>query len=159
MNSSLIQVAFTAVRHFSRELNIGREAFIGQLPSSIPHRMFTLHGDLIRISEKSGSVWIGMTTLVEAHRGEMRLPVIRLDFAFEGLSDSEIDDFMSRSNVVAKQTGPKLPLDGTGVCLGTGGVPGRSRLPLRAPNSRVEHECDSLTTRRVVSVVARPNPT
>jgi hypothetical protein len=107
MNYSLKQVALTPVRHFSRELNIDREAFIGQLPSAIPHRVFTLHGDLIRISEKFGSVWIGMTTLVEAHRGEMKLPVMRLDFAFEGLSDSEIEDFVSSYNVVATQTRPE----------------------------------------------------
>ena len=107
MIPSLTQKAFTPVRHFTREINIDREAFIGQLPSAIPHQVFTLRGDLIRISEKSGSVWIGMTTLVEAHRGEMKLPVMRLDFAFEGLSDSEIEDFVSSYNVVATQTGPE----------------------------------------------------
>jgi hypothetical protein len=69
--------------------------------------VFTLHGDLIRISEKSGSVWIGMTTLVGAHRGEVKLPVMRLDLAFEGLSESEIADFVSGCSVVAIQTGPE----------------------------------------------------
>jgi hypothetical protein len=37
----------------------------------------------------------------------MKLPVMRLDFAFEGLSDSEIEDFVSSCNVVATQTGPE----------------------------------------------------
>ena len=107
MKSSLAQIALSPVRHFSRELNIDREAFIGQLPTALPQRVFTLHGDLIRIFEKNGSVWIGMTTLVEAHRGDMKSPVMRLDFAFEGLSDSEIEDFVSSCSVVARQTGPE----------------------------------------------------
>jgi hypothetical protein len=125
MKSSLTQVALSPVRHFSTELNIDREAFIGQLPTALQPRVFTLHGDLIRISEKNGSVWIGMTTLFESHRGDIKSPVMRLDFAFEGLSESEIEDFVSSCSVVATQTGPEAAaLMARGACLGTGGVPG-----------------------------------
>ena len=101
MIPSLAQKAFTPVRHFSREIDIDREAFMGQLPSAIQHQVFTLHGDLIRISGKSGLVWIGLTTLVRAHQEKARLPMMRLDFAFEGLSESEIEEFMASYSVVA----------------------------------------------------------
>ena len=107
MNPSPTQKAFTPVRHFTREISIDREAFIGQLPSAIPHQVFTLHGDLIRVAEKSGLVWIGMTTLLRAHQEQTRKPMIRLDFAFEGFSESEIEEFMASYSVVAKQTGPE----------------------------------------------------
>jgi hypothetical protein len=134
MIPSLTQKAFTPVRHFTREINIDREAFIGQLPSAIPHQVFTLRGDLIRISEKSGSVWIGMTTLVRAHQEQTRAPMMRLDFAFDGLSESEIEEFMASYSVVANKRCPKLPFDrddhghggSAGTIMGTGGVPGRS---------------------------------
>ena len=107
MIPSLTQKALTPVRHFTCEINIDREALIGQLPSAIPHQVFTVHGDLIRISEKSGLVWIGMTTLMRAHQEQTRAPMMRLDFAFEGLSESEIEEFMASYSVVAKQTGPE----------------------------------------------------
>jgi hypothetical protein len=125
MKYSLPQVAPSAVRYFFTELNIDREAFIGQLPTALQPRVFTLHGDLIRISEKNGLVWIGMTTLVEAHRGEMKSSVMRLDFAFEGLSQSEIEEFVSSCSVCGYKTGPEAAaLMARGVCLSTGGVPG-----------------------------------
>jgi hypothetical protein len=77
--------------------------------------VFTLHGDLIRVSEKNGSVWIGMTTLVEAHRGEMKSAVLRLDLAFEGLSQSEIEEFVSSCSVCGYTNGARsCRFDGTG---------------------------------------------
>ena len=107
MSPSLTQKAFTPVRHFTHEINIDREEFIGRLPSAIPHQVFTVHGDLIRISEKSGSVCIGMTTLVRAHQEQTRAPMMRLNFAFEGLSESEIEEFMDSYSVVAKPNGSR----------------------------------------------------
>jgi hypothetical protein len=94
MNSYYTAETFTPVEHFAREVQIEREEFLRQLPGAIGNRTFTRNGNLIRIPEKNGAVWIKMTELGERHLGQLDLPMMRLDFAFEGLSDTEINDFM-----------------------------------------------------------------
>src|SRR5687767_4562776 len=104
---------FAPATHFSREVHIDRGVLLAQLPAAIPYRVFTLRGDLIRIPEKNGAVWIGMTNLGLRHLG-LDLPMMRLDFAFDGLSEREIHDFMSCYDLWLRNRGSKLPSDGTG---------------------------------------------
>lgn len=95
MSSYFTPETFTPIEHFSREVQADREEFLRELPAAIEDRSFTLNGDLIRIPEKNGAVWIRMTALGDRHLGQLDLPTMRLDFAFEGLAQADIDEFMS----------------------------------------------------------------
>jgi hypothetical protein len=90
---------FVPIEHLAREVQTSREEFLRELPDAISNREFTLNGDLIRIPENNGAVWIRMTDLGDKHLGQLDLPMMRLDFAFEGLSQAEIDKFMETYDV------------------------------------------------------------
>lgn len=94
MNPYFTRETFTPVEHFAREVQITRDEFLRQLPDAISHREYTLDGELVRVAEKNGAVWIRMSDLGEKHLGQLDLPMMRLDFAFEGMSPAEIDEFM-----------------------------------------------------------------
>lgn len=85
---------FTPVDSFSREVQISRDEFLHQLPDAIGKRAFDIDKDLIAIRVGEGEVAIRMTNLENTDLGQLDLPMMRLDFAFHGLSDREIDNFM-----------------------------------------------------------------
>ncbi len=85
---------FTPVDHFSREVQIDRDEFLRQLPGAIDNRVYKLHGDLVTIPESGGQICIRMNRLPDSRLGKLTLPMMRLDFAFDGMTDTEIDTFM-----------------------------------------------------------------
>lgn len=85
---------FAPVEHFSREVQIDRDEFLRQLPGAIEPHTFTLEGDFVKIPEAGGVVVIRLASLPNEQLGQLDLPMMKLDFAFFGLSQGEIDAFM-----------------------------------------------------------------
>src|SRR6476620_4862188 len=83
---------FTPLDQFSREVQIDRDEFLRQL--LIGGRVFSVHGDIITVPEGGGQVRIRLTDLKDKHLGQLDLPMLRIDFDFNGLWDEEIKAFM-----------------------------------------------------------------
>ncbi len=94
MSTQFTSDTFTPVQDFSREVQIDREEFLRQLPGAIEPRPFSVDGDLVTIPEGNGHVCIKMTPLANEHLGKLDLPMMRVDYAFTGLSEDEIGKFM-----------------------------------------------------------------
>ena len=84
---------FTPLDHLSREVQIDRDEFLRQLPGAIGGRAFSVDGDIITVPEGGGQVRIRLTQLKDKHLGQLDLPMMRIDFDFNGLWD-EIKAFM-----------------------------------------------------------------
>lgn len=94
MTTPFTPETFTPVDRFTREVQIHREEFLRQLPGAIEDRPYEVSGDLITVQAGDGTMAILMTDLGARQVGSMMLPMMRLDFAFEGVSDADIDDLM-----------------------------------------------------------------
>ena len=85
---------FTPLDRLSREVQIEGEEFLRQLPGAIGGRAFSVDGDIITVAEGGGQVRIRLTDLKDKHLGQLELPMMRVDFDFNGLRDEEIKAFM-----------------------------------------------------------------
>ncbi len=94
MNLYFTPETYTPVDHFTRDVQIDREEFLRQLPDAVDKRQFEIDGDIISIPEKDGAVHIRITDLGVKEMGELKLPMLRLDFAFQNMRDEDIDAFM-----------------------------------------------------------------
>ena len=95
MSHTFSSDTFSPVHNFSREVQIDRDEFLRQLPGGIEPRTFSVDGNLITIPEGNGQVCIRLTPLANEHLGKLDLPMMKVDFAFNGLSDDEIEKFMT----------------------------------------------------------------
>ena len=94
MSTQFTTDTYKPVQDFSREVQIDRREFLRQLPGAIEPRSFNVDGDLVTIPEGNGHVCIRMTPLANEHLGKLDLPMMKVDFAFSGLSEDEIGQFM-----------------------------------------------------------------
>lgn len=89
---TLFQIeTFTPV---TREVQIDRDEFLRQLPDAIENRPHDIAGNLVTVSEGQGYVRIRLTDLGVKHMGQLDLPMMKLDFQFDNLTDEQIDGFM-----------------------------------------------------------------
>ncbi|MFA7282214.1 MAG: hypothetical protein WC100_19190 [Sterolibacterium sp.] len=89
----------------SFEITLARADFVRLLPAAVGNDQFVDEGAVFRHEEKHRSWRIDFKSLPEIMMGQMRMERHRLSFFFDGYSDTEIDQFMSRFEVNFRRGG------------------------------------------------------
>jgi len=80
----------------SFEITLARADFVRLLPAAVGHDRFDDEGSVFRHEEQGRNWRIDFKSLPALRMGELHMERYRLSFFFEGYSDTEIDQFMSR---------------------------------------------------------------
>ncbi len=81
---------------FTRKVQLTREEFMRQLPDAVGGLNYSNTGDNVVIGDGSKLVRIKLTDLGIDELGSLDLPMQRVDFSFEDMSDTEVQSFMER---------------------------------------------------------------
>ena len=82
--------------HFTREAQLTREEFLRQLPGAVGDLKYRADGNSIVINGNANKlIRINLTDLGIEEKGSLDLPMQRVEFSFENMSDTEIDEFMA----------------------------------------------------------------
>ena len=78
----------------SRKAQITREEFLRQLPDAAGHMGHKVDGNDIVIGDGRQRVRIHLTDLGIEDKGSLELPMQKVEFNFENMSESDADEFM-----------------------------------------------------------------
>ena len=81
---------------FTREMGITPDEFRRTLPDAVGHEKYSIQGNEILIRDPGGRVRIVLHPTGVRRLGMLALPVTPVEFAFEGLDQSDRERFMDR---------------------------------------------------------------
>jgi hypothetical protein len=82
--------------HRSLDMSLTREEFLRLLPAAVGLETVTLENDCLVHANASKGWRIGLTRLPDLRLGSVVLPLHRVELAFDGFSQQDIQAFMAR---------------------------------------------------------------
>ena len=80
----------------SREMQLGREEFLRELPKAMGGLRYEVSGNRVTARDQNRRLEITMIEEETRELGSLRLPMERIDFDFNGYTDEEVEAFMTR---------------------------------------------------------------
>ena len=80
----------------SREMQLGRQEFLRELPKAIGNLSYEVFDDRVTVRDEGRRLEITMTDEGTRDVGSLHLPMERIDFDFIGYTKEEVESFMVR---------------------------------------------------------------
>ncbi len=90
---------------FTREMGLTHQEFFRELPAALGYRSFVAEAGRVRVQLEEGSLVITLEKEQTRRIAALRLPCTVVGFAFEGVEETERENFMRRFDLCFRRGG------------------------------------------------------